>query len=112
MGDKTHFKNRGMMKHGCPFLPLPRRVKPVSGSVTERREFFDETDSIHFSGRIPCGRYRCLVVWSTCNETMARALLLTIICVRRVGRAAPLRGHDETRSLVKPVSIDDLLHRA
>jgi hypothetical protein len=92
MDDKTHFENRGIMKHGCPFLPPPRRVKPVSGSVTERIEFLDETDSIFFCACHPLWSVSSKFVWSACNETMARALLLTIICVRRVGRAAPLRG--------------------
>jgi hypothetical protein len=58
MADKTHLENRGIIRLGCPFLPLPRRVKPVSDRSTERIEFFDETHLILYGLPIPCGRYR------------------------------------------------------
>ena len=112
MGDKTQFKNHGMINSGCPFLPLPRCVKPVSGSVKESIECFDETNSI-FSYDVP-----------------SLAVGIVQVCLERLQRSHGVRfapdyhsrapgwtgsapsGHDETRSHLKPVAVDDLQHPA
>jgi hypothetical protein len=89
MGDKTQFKNHGMINSGCPFLPLPRCVKPVSGSVKESIECFDETNSI-FSYDVPS---LAVGIVQVCLERLQRShgtcTALDSYCVRRVGRAAP-----------------------